>query len=78
MCEETVQLVDDMTSPWSPSTNGLYPPAFRSAVRSVVLTAGRLGRVGISVLPMELWLHVISCLRRDDFGSEHCLQGRFR
>eukprot|EP00035_Acanthoeca_spectabilis_P028794 m.472128 g.472128 ORF g.472128 m.472128 type:complete len:793 (+) comp32149_c0_seq1:124-2502(+) len=57
-------------APWSPKTHSLYHRGVRKAVGLVILVQRResttLGS-RLPALPYEMWLHILSFFRRDDF-----------
>ncbi len=69
VCPDTVAVLRNAMQPWYPGNHVLFPPRFRRVVLATLLLANRLEkeRRDLAVLPHELWLHIISFLRRQDF-----------
>lgn len=80
-CQATIQLTQDALSWWSPTTNWLYPFAFREVVHTVLLVSIRLRKISFKVhtrpvqrgilqtLPSELWILMLGQFLRSDWEA---------
>ena len=69
----TRRLVKAVATPWAPSRHALYHGGVRAAVETVMLVAHRLrqqapGTTPLPPTPLEMWLHILSFVRRADFA----------
>lgn len=73
VCDNTVRIIKDALKPWAPSRHRLFGPAFRRLVEFTFVVAKRLSSPGqltpddLPVLPVEIWMHIISFYNRGDF-----------
>lgn len=59
VCADTVALIKQAMSPWSPETHMLYDPEFRGTIRVVMLVATRLDQTRANDINWNLWLPLL-------------------
>eukprot|EP00054_Salpingoeca_dolichothecata_P031446 m.263528 g.263528 ORF g.263528 m.263528 type:complete len:758 (-) comp27011_c0_seq1:28-2301(-) len=69
-CRETLMLIKHSQRPWSPYTNSLFSPRFRTTVFTVMLVQERLACMEtLPILPPEVWLIIGSFFQRSWFAT---------
>lgn len=64
---ETRRVVHALHEPWRIKRHATYSPKFRAHVRAVFIALRRLARSSVLPrLPMEMWLHLVGCIRYND------------
>lgn len=70
-CAKTIRLTEMVALPWSPRRHLLYHDGVRRVVRILLLVQIRRrhcgGKATLPYLPLEMWFHVMSYVRRDHF-----------
>lgn len=64
--QKTLEQIEQIAVPWSPKHFHLVHRGMREGVRTIVMVANR-GRRHLPHLAFELWLHIMSFLRREHF-----------
>jgi hypothetical protein len=72
VCQATLQLVRRASLPWSLSTHDLFSFEFQSCIESVDWLRQAIAvQRHLPVLPLEIWLHIMTFVSRSWFAPKH-------